>query len=136
MAKSKYPLRAVLARATDKCEPVIQLLIRISGWSAILFVAAIFFFIFREAGPILGRVNWGEFFFANDWVPNPAEGNEPTYGVLAMIYETFAVTVVSMLIAVPLGLGAAVYISEFATGKLKETLKVVIELLAAIPSII
>jgi phosphate transport system permease protein len=136
MAKAKYPVRAILARFIDKCEPAIQLSIKLSGWSAILFVTAIFFFIFREAGPILGRVNWGEFFFANDWVPNPASGNTPKYGAAAMIYGTLAVTVLSMIIAVPLGLGAAVYLSEFATGKVKETFKVLIELLAAIPSIV
>ena len=49
---------------------------------------------------------------------------------------TVAVTGLAMLLAVPLGLGAAVYVSEFAGGRLRETLKVVIELLAAVPSIV
>ena len=49
---------------------------------------------------------------------------------------TFTTTFIGLLIAVPVGLGAAVYISEFAKGKVKETLKIVIELLAAIPSIV
>jgi phosphate transport system permease protein len=56
--------------------------------------------------------------------------------VLAMIVGTFSVTVTAMLIAVPCGLGAAIYISEFCGPKLKETLKIVIELLAAIPSVV
>jgi len=136
MSKTRLPLRAGIAQGLDKCEPVIQLLIKLSGWSAIIFVVAIFFFIFREAWPILGRVDWGAFFFSNDWIPNPAEGNQPKYGAASMIYGTFAVTIFSMIIAVPLGLGAAIYISEFAKGKSKEALKVLIELLAAIPSIV
>ena len=49
---------------------------------------------------------------------------------------TFTTTFLALIIAVPVGLGAAVYISEFAQGKVKETLKVVIEFLAAIPSIV
>src|SRR5262249_554165 len=49
---------------------------------------------------------------------------------------TFTTTFLALLIAVPVGLGAAVYISEFAKGKVKESLKVIIELLAAIPSIV
>ena len=53
-----------------------------------------------------------------------------------MLVGTFTTTFVALVIAVPVGLGAAVYISEFARGKVKETLKVVIELLAAIPSIV
>jgi phosphate transport system permease protein len=136
MPKRTGSIRALGARALDAAEPVIKAAIFASGWSAILFVAAIFFFIFREAAPILPRVDWGEFFFTNNWIPNPAQGNEERYGALAMLYGTFAVTVVSMALAVPLGLGAAVYISEFAGPKLRETLKVLIELLAAIPSIV
>ena len=136
MATKKTSLRGLGAKILDGAEPLIRALIYASGWSSIVFVAAIFYFIFQEAWPILPRVNWGEFFFTNDWVPVPAEGNEATYGAMSMMYGTIAVTVFSMVVAVPLGLGAAVYISEFATGKVKETFKVLIELLAAIPSIV
>ncbi|MEM7392314.1 MAG: phosphate ABC transporter permease subunit PstC, partial [Verrucomicrobiota bacterium] len=136
MKKNLMAISSALARGLDKAEPFIQVLIRVSGWSAIIFVTAIFFFIFREAAPILGKVNWGEFFFTNNWIPNPAEGNEPKYGALSMIYGTAAVTVCSLALAVPCGLGAAIYISEFAGPRVKETLKVLIELLAAIPSIV
>ena len=82
------------------------------------------------------RLDWMEFFFSTRWIPSPAEGNSPVYGAGALLVGTLAVTIGSMLIAVPLGLGAAVYISEFATGRTKETLKVVIEQLAAIPSVV
>ena len=129
-------IRVLGSRALDRAEPVIRVVICASGWSSILFVAAIFFFIVKEAWPILPQVNWGEFFFENRWLPNPAEGNTPVYGAAGILYGTFAVTAVSMCIAMPLGLAAAVYISEFATGKVKETLKILVELLAAIPSII
>ncbi len=129
-------IRALGSRLVDGAEPLIRAVIYGSGWSSILFVGAIFFFIFREAAPILSKVDWGEFFFTNKWIPNPAPGNEPSYGAAGILYGTFAITVVSMLIAMPLGLAAAIYISEFAQGKVKETLKVLIELLAAIPSII
>ena len=136
MANGKQSIRALGSRLLDKAEPLIRSTIYISGWSSILFVGAIFFFIIREAWPILGRVDWGEFFFDNRWLPNPAEGNEPKYGAAGILYGTIAVTITSMLIALPLGLAAAIYISEFAQGKVKETLKILIELLAAIPSII
>ena len=132
----RTPIRALGSQLLDRAEPLIRAVIYISGWSSILFVAAIFFFIFKEAAPILPHVDWGKFFFENRWIPNPAEGNEAHYGAAGILYGTFAITVVSMLIAMPLGLAAAIYISEFATGKIKETLKVLIELLAAIPSII
>jgi phosphate transport system permease protein len=54
----------------------------------------------------------------------------------ALILGTLSVTLTAMLIAVPFGLGAALFVSEFSTGKVKEGLKIVIELLAAIPSVV
>ena len=129
-------LRVWISRALDFMEWPIQWLIRLSGWSAIFFVAMIFLFIILVAAPVLPNVDWMQFFFENNWLPTPAEGNEEQYGALAIFYGTASVTALGMLLAIPLGLGAAIYISEFATGKVKETLKVVIELLAAIPSIV
>jgi len=58
------------------------------------------------------------------------------YGALALIVGTFSVTALAILIAVPFSLGATVFLSEFCGGKVKESLKIVIELLAAIPSIV
>jgi phosphate transport system permease protein len=58
------------------------------------------------------------------------------YGALALIAGTASVTVLAMLIAVPFGIGAAIFTSEFCGPRLKETLKITIELLAAIPSVV
>lgn len=119
----------------DVTEPVVEWLIRLCGWSAILFVFAIFYFVFREALPMLGgQLDLVEFFTSTQW--RPTSEVQVQYGILALLIGTISVTGLAMLIAVPLGLGAAVYISEFCTGRLKETLKVVIELLAAIPSVV
>lgn len=116
-------------------EPLVEWAIRLCGWSAILFVAAIFFFVFREAAPVLvGELDLWEFFTSQNWIPSSEV--RPQYGILALLIGTLSVTGLAMLLAVPLGLGAAVYISEFCSGKVRETLKVVIELLAAIPSIV
>jgi len=105
------------------------------GWSAILFVLAIFLFVFVEAAPMLfGGLDLVEFFTSVNW--RPTSSVKPQYGILALLVGSAAVTGLAMLLAVPLGLGAAVFISEFCGGKVKETLKVVIELLAAIPSVV
>jgi phosphate transport system permease protein len=123
--------RIVLSRA----ELVIETVIRLCGWSAILFVLAIFYFIFREAAPALfGGINLKEFFTSSVWQPT-SELN-PKYGILALLVGSMSVTGLATLIAMPLGLGAAVYISEFAGKKSKEILKISVELLAAIPSVV
>lgn len=119
-----------------KLEKPVEWFIRFCGWSAILCVISIFLFVFIEAEPLLPRINWMEFFTSVRWIPNPAKGNPPHYGALGLIVGTVSTTVLAMVLAIPAGLGAAIYISEFATGITKETLKVVIELLAAIPSIV
>lgn len=124
--------RQLLARAA---EVAIELLIRICGISAILFVLGIFFFVFREAAPALfGKLDLVEFFTSPNW--RPTSMVRPQYGALALIVGSLAVTALSMALAVPLGLGAAVYISEFSRGKVKETLKILVELLATIPSVV
>lgn len=116
-------------------EAGIELLIRICGVSAILFVFGIFFFVFREGAPLLlGGLDVGKFLFSVDWYPTSV--SNVRYGVGALIVGTFSVTALAMVIAVPFGLGAAIFVSEFCGRRVKETLKIVIELLAAIPSVV
>jgi phosphate transport system permease protein len=124
----------LLDRARALPELAMETLIRLCGYSAILFVFGIFFFVLREGAPMLfGGLNLADFFTSTNW--NPV-GDHPRYGILALLSGTVSIAVMSMAIAVPLGLGAAVYVSEFSSPGIKEFLKVTIELLAAIPSIV
>ena len=126
--------RRWLPRLGELPELLIETLIRLCGYSAIFFVFGIFFFVFREGAPLLfNGLNWKEFFFSSNWNPT---SNTPHYGILGLMAGTASVTVLAMLIAVPLGLGAAIYVSEFSTPRMKEFLKIAIEMLAAIPSIV
>ncbi len=128
--KRNRPAWAVFA------EKALEGIIYLCGISAILFVLGIFFFVFKVALPVLfePRFSFMQFLFSAEWYPT-SETNV-RYGVLAMIAGTFSVTALAMVIAVPFGLGAAIFVSEFCGPKLKETLKIIIELLAAIPSVV
>jgi phosphate transport system permease protein len=123
--------RSPLALWTERA---IELLIRLCGISAVVFVFSIFLFVFIEGAPLITELAWGKVIFSPEWYPTSRENVR--YGVGAMIVGTLSVTGLAMLFAVPFGLGAAVFVSEFCTGKVRETLKVVIEMLAAIPSIV
>ena len=113
----------------------VQVLVFVGGVSAIIFIIGIFVFITKEGLPfLLGRFDLAEFFTSPRW--RPTSEHNPTYGALALIAGTASVTGLAMLVAVPFSLGAAIYIGEFATGKTRETLKVLVELLAAIPSVV
>ena len=116
-------------------ETVIELFIRLCGISSIIFVFGIFFFVFREgAGFLFNGLDLGQFLTSPEWYPTSL-GNK-RYGTFALILGTFSVTALAMCIAVPFGLGAAIFVSEFCSPKLRETFKIIIELLAAIPSVV
>jgi phosphate transport system permease protein len=116
-------------------EPIIELIIWLCGISAIIFVFGIFFFVFREgSGFLFGGLDLKEFFTSTEWYP--ISNSNKRYGVWGLIVGTGSVTALSMTIAVPFGLGAAIFVSEFCTARMKESLKIIIELLAAIPSVV
>jgi phosphate transport system permease protein len=117
-------------------ERALEALIRLSGVSAILFVAAIFFFVLREAAPVTVSEEFSltEFLFSIEWYPTSARNIR--YGTLGLTVGTLSVTALAMALAVPFGLGAAIYLSEFCSPRPREVLKVTIELLSAIPSVV
>jgi len=116
-------------------DKLIQILVFIGGISAIIFIIGIFVFVTKEGlGFLVGPFDFLEFFGSTRWKPT-SEYNT-TYGILALIAGTASVTGLAMLVAIPFSLGAAIFIAEFATGKTREVLKVLVELLAAIPSVV
>jgi phosphate transport system permease protein len=116
-------------------DKVVQILVFIGGISAIILIVGIFVFIMREGVSfIVQSMDVKEFFLSPLW--RPTSENNPTYGTLALIAGTASVTGFAVLAAVPFSLGAAIYIAEFASPRSREALKVLVELLAAIPSVV
>jgi phosphate transport system permease protein len=116
-------------------ETTINAAIHVCGWSAIVFVFAIFYFVLREAAPVVvGKLDLLEFFTSTTWRPDSVV--RPQFGILALLAGTASVTALAMAISVPVGIGAAVFVSEFCGNSTREFLKIVIELLAAIPSVV
>lgn len=116
-------------------EKLIESLIRLCGISSIIFVFGIVFFLLREGAQFLfGGLDLVQFFTSSAWYPTSQ--SNVRYGILALIVGTGTVTLLAMLIALPFGLGTAIFISEFCGPKLKESLKIIIEMLAAVPSVV
>ena len=114
---------------------LVQAVMFVGGISAIIFIIGIFVFISKEGFSFLfDGLSFTEFFGSINW--RPTSENNKTFGALALIVGTASITGMAMLIAIPFSLGAAIYIGEFATGKTRESLKVLVELLAAIPSVV
>jgi phosphate transport system permease protein len=116
-------------------DKLVQVLVFIGGISAIVFIVFIFAFVFKEGiGFIVDTMDVKQFFTTPYW--DPTFEDDPEYGILALIAGTASVTGLAMLVAIPFSLGAAIFIGEFATGKTREFLKILVELLAAIPSVV
>lgn len=84
--------------------------------------------------PAFKEINLWQFLFSSNW--NPTSYVKESYGIGAMLVSTFMVTFGALLIAVPLGIGAAAYMSDIASPRMREIAKPVIEILAGVPSVV
>jgi phosphate transport system permease protein len=105
-------------------------LIKISGYSAIIFVALIFFFLLTEGVPALSEVSLSTL-FSTRWYPI-----ENYFGLLPLIGGSIIVTLGAALIAIPIGLIMAVYIAEVAPRRTRDFLKPLVEVLGGLPSVV
>lgn len=111
-------------------EKFIYWAIRISGYSAILFVIAIFLYLLREGLPAFSEVPLSNL-LSDRWYPN-----EDLFGLLPLLGGSLVVIIGATVIAVPIGICTAVYIAEVAPPWAREILKPIVEVLAGIPSVV
>ena len=111
-------------------EFVVETIVRISGYSAVVFVALIFLFLMQESLPTFGEIRVGEL-WNQRWYPI-----ENYFGVLPLLTGSLIITLGSALIAIPFGLMTAIYIAEIAPLWLREILKPLVEILGGVPSVV
>lgn len=129
------PFKTISNAARSTGERAIVFLIHLCGVSSVIFVFGIFYFVFREGAPFLKDVfNFHDFFMSPEWFPTSVANKR--YGILALLAGTGSVTLVAMTIAVPFSLGMAIFIAKFCSKRVRETVKILVELLAAIPSVV
>ena len=126
-------MRRTLTLARFK-ESAVKAFFFTNGVLAIIILVGIFLFLLYTAVPAFREIDIGEFFTSRDW--NPTSPVQEKYGIVSMIASTFMVTLGSLVIAVPIGLGVAAYLSDVAHWKVREVIKPIIELLAGIPSVV
>jgi phosphate transport system permease protein len=114
---------------TDK---VFKYLFKATGLSAILLLGGIFFMLLYNSFSFFANIDPIDFFTGSQWEPESANIK---YSIIPLLTSTALVALGSMLIAVPLGILTAAYLSEFAHPKLQVVLKPIIEMLASIPSV-
>mgnify|MGYP002715463677 FL=1 len=115
---------------SDKIVPII---LGIIAAISILTTIGILFTLITETITFFTRVSITEFLFTKDWNPT---SSHPKYGIWALILGTLKITIIGTLVAVPIGLGAAIYLSEYASDKARRIIKPILEILAGIPTIV
>ena len=104
-----------------------------SGMFAIFITLAIIYVLVSEAIPFFQHVSLYDFLTDTVWTPNYSIKH---YGIMALVSGTLTTTFIALLVAVPLGTITAIYLSEFATHKVRETIKPVLELLVGVPTVV
>ncbi len=114
-------------------DQAVKWIFRLSALLSVVILLGIFLMLLWNGAKAFDDISITNFLGSSDW--NPAAYGKPSYGIGNMLISTGLVTLGAMLFAVPLGVGTAAYLSELASPRLRNILKPIIELLAAIPSV-
>lgn len=114
-------------------EKIIRVMLGGAAMVSVLTTALIVLSLVRETISFLGEVSISEFLFGKEWAPLFAE---PSFGVLPLVAATAMTTLIALLVAIPLGLASAIYLSEYASTRVRGILKPVLELLAGVPTVV
>lgn len=107
---------------------------KISSVTSILVLLSLFIFLIKESLPMLQNISIKDFLLSSNWNPDGWDGEY--YGIIKILLGTLYVSSLTMLISVPIGIFAAIFIAEIAPSYLKNILKPLIEMLAGIPSVV
>jgi phosphate transport system permease protein len=114
-------------------EALIKGLLMLAALVSVLTTGGIVLSLASETITFFGEVGVGDYLFGSEWSPFI----KPTsFGVLPLVSGTFLITGIAMLVATPLGLAAAIYLSEYARPRVRRSVKPVLELLAGVPTIV
>lgn len=116
-------------------------LLLVSASVSILITTLIIGSVLFESVLFFGKVSVTDFLFGTTWSPQTAlradqAGSSGSFGAIPVFLGTFLITIIAMLVATPVGLFAAIYISEYASASMRNRLKPVLETLAGIPTVV
>lgn len=100
---------------------------------SILTTAGIIWVLVSESIPFFAHVSLIDYLFGTTWIPDT---DPPHFGVVPLLLGTAIIAFGSLIVALPLGLGTAIYLSEYAPLSVRQTLKPLLEVLAGIPSVV
>jgi phosphate transport system permease protein len=120
-------------RARPAFETFTKIVLTMSAVIAVLTTAGIFASVTFESIAFFKAVNPVGFLFGSNWAPN---GTPPSFGFLPLLVGTLLITVIAVGVATPLGLLSAIYMAEYASPRLRNIAKPLLEMLAGIPTVV
>lgn len=128
-------------RARVSVEKVVNIFLIVCSSIAIVTTVGIVLSVLFEAIRFFGKVNFFDFIFGLEWSPQMAiradqVGSQGTFGVIPLFAGTMLIAFIAMLVAVPIGLMSAIYLSEYAGKKFRAWAKPLLEILAGIPTVV
>lgn len=125
-------------RARNQVEKAINVALALCSGVAILTTIGIVMSMFSEALRFFSFVSPLDFFFGREWNPgfSTSGSSDGEYGLLPLLWGTLMISIIAMLVAVPIGLMAAIYLAEYASSSFRAWAKPAIEILAGIPTIV
>lgn len=114
-------------------EKIVKTILLLFAFSSILFLIGIIIVLFKEGLPIFKEIGLIEFIFGKEWYPTY---EPPDFGIFPLLTASLMVTLGAMLIAVPIGIFSAIFISYILLEKYRNIIKPIVELLGGIPSVI
>jgi phosphate transport system permease protein len=122
-----------LKKKIRPAESVIQSLLFLAGFLSIFITLAIVYELGKEAWLFFGNpdVTFAKFFGTTEWSPGIGK-----YGIWPLVTSTLITSLIAMIVSLPLGLAAALFLSEYASPKARSTLKPILEILAGIPTVV
>ena len=114
-------------------ERIIEIGLLLSAVVAVFITSAIVYILVVEAIPFFQHVSLYDFLTDTVWTPNYSIKH---YGIMALVSGTLTTTIIALIVAVPLGTITAIYLSEFANHKTRETIKPILELLVGVPTVV
>ena len=124
-----------MAKHNNYKEKIIHGLFFLNGLLVIIVLIGIFVLLVTKSLPAFKEIRFSEFLFRAHWNPT-ATFVTPSYGIGSMLVSTLMVSIGALAIAIPLGIGAAAYLSDVASQRVREIAKPIIEILAGIPSVV
>ncbi len=124
-------------RARNTVEMGIKALLIASASIAILTTLGIVMSMLFETANFFGQYDWKDFFFSSTWQPSfSGRGGASQLGILPLLWGTLYISFIALIVAVPIGLFSAIYLSEYAGRQFRSVAKPLIEILAGIPTIV